>query len=132
MEWNLIKSIFWFLQRSKKNYKSSGQVHLIHCEVRKAYTFLDYVQGGTELACTISIDFTASNGSPNNPDSLHFYSPYGGSVNQYEMAIRAVGDIIEDYDSDKLFPVLGISFFTSFLLPLFHVNFEICTHSLQR
>jgi hypothetical protein len=24
------------------------------------------------------------------------------------MAIRAVGDIIQDYDSDKLFPVLGI------------------------
>jgi hypothetical protein len=45
-------------------------------------------EGGTELACTFSIDFTASNGSPNNPDSLHFYSPYGGTVNQYEMAIR--------------------------------------------
>ena len=82
---------------------------LIHHEIRKSFTFLDYVQGGTDLACTISIDFTASNGSPNNPESLHFFSPYGSTVNQYEMAIRAVGDIIEDYDSDKLFPVLGES-----------------------
>ena len=88
---------------------------LIHHETRKAFTFLDYVQGGTDLACTISIDFTASNGSPNNPESLHFFSPYGGSVNQYEMAIRAVGDIIEDYDSDKLFPVLGESSAKSFM-----------------
>ena len=27
--------------------------------------------------------------------------------NQYEIAIQSVGQIIEDYDSDKLFPVLG-------------------------
>ena len=27
--------------------------------------------------------------------------------NQYELAIEAVGNIIEDYDTDKLFPVLG-------------------------
>jgi hypothetical protein len=27
--------------------------------------------------------------------------------NQYETAIKAVGEIIEDYDTDKLFPVLG-------------------------
>ena len=28
-------------------------------------------------------------------------------MNQYELAIQSVGNIIEDYDSDKLFPVLG-------------------------
>ena len=28
-------------------------------------------------------------------------------MNQYEIAIQSVGNIIEDYDSDKLFPVLG-------------------------
>ena len=28
-------------------------------------------------------------------------------MNQYEMAIQAVGRVIEDYDSDKLFPTLG-------------------------
>ena len=28
-------------------------------------------------------------------------------MNQYELAIQAVGKVIEDYDSDKLFPVLG-------------------------
>lgn len=93
-------------QSKKKSYKNSGEIHLVHCEMRKAYSFLDYIQGGTELACTISIDFTASNGNPRNPDSLH-YVAYGGQLNQYEMAIKCVGEIIEDYDTDKLFPVLG-------------------------
>ncbi len=32
---------------------------------------------------------------------------YSPTANPYEVAIKAVGKIIEDYDSDKLFPVLG-------------------------
>lgn len=35
---------------------------------------------------------------------MHYF---GGGPTQYETAIRAVGEIIQDYDSDKLFPVLG-------------------------
>jgi len=94
-------------KKSKKSsYKNSGMVHLVHVEMYKAYSFLDYIRGGTEIAATISIDFTGSNGNPRDPNSLH-YIQYGGKLNQYEMAIKSVGEIIEDYDSDKLFPVLG-------------------------
>lgn len=89
--------------QAKKKYKNSGRVHLIHMRSVPGYSFLDYVRGGTELACTISLDFTQSNGAPSDPRSLH----YAHATNQYELAIKAVGDIIEDYDSDKLFPVLG-------------------------
>lgn len=32
-------------------------------------------------------------------------SPY--QLNDYAMALRAVGEIIQDYDSDKMFPALG-------------------------
>lgn len=32
-------------------------------------------------------------------------SPY--QLNAYAMALRAVGEIIQDYDSDKMFPALG-------------------------
>jgi len=51
------------------------------------------------------VDFTASNGDPRDPRSLHYASP--SCPTQYEMAIRAVGNVIQDYDSDKLFPALG-------------------------
>lgn len=32
-------------------------------------------------------------------------NPY--QLNAYGMALRAVGEIIQDYDSDKMFPALG-------------------------
>lgn len=56
-------------------YRNSGMIHLVHIETVKAYSFLDYIRGGTELACTISIDFTGSNGNPNDPKSLHYHNP---------------------------------------------------------
>uniref|UniRef100_A0A915IT44 Copine C-terminal domain-containing protein n=1 Tax=Romanomermis culicivorax TaxID=13658 RepID=A0A915IT44_ROMCU len=59
----------------------------------------------TQLNCTIAIDFTASNGDPRKSDSLHYINP--NVLNQYQRALTAVGEIIQDYDSDKLFPVLG-------------------------
>ncbi|XP_069141533.1 copine-8-like isoform X2 [Argopecten irradians] len=89
----------------KKNYKNSGQVTLTNCKIEIHPSFLDYVKGGTQLNFTVAIDFTASNGNPASPTSLHYNSPY--QPNQYGSAIQAVGEIIQDYDSDKMFPVLG-------------------------
>uniref|UniRef100_A0A8C6L1Y4 Copine 8 n=1 Tax=Nothobranchius furzeri TaxID=105023 RepID=A0A8C6L1Y4_NOTFU len=45
------------------------------------------------------------NGNPAQPTSLHYMSPY--QLNAYAMALKAVGEIIQDYDSDKMFPALG-------------------------
>uniref|UniRef100_A0A8C7JUF7 Copine family member 9 n=1 Tax=Oncorhynchus kisutch TaxID=8019 RepID=A0A8C7JUF7_ONCKI len=53
----------------------------------------------------LAIDFTASNGNPSQPTSLHYMSPY--QMNAYAMALKAVGEIIQDYDSDKMFPAYG-------------------------
>lgn len=44
-------------------------------------------------------------GNPAQPTSLHYMSPY--QLNAYAMALKAVGEIIQDYDSDKMFPALG-------------------------
>ncbi|KAJ6668124.1 hypothetical protein lerEdw1_015501 [Lerista edwardsae] len=60
---------------------------------------------GTQLNFTVAIDFTASNGNPSQPTSLHYMSPY--QLSSYAMALKAVGEIIQDYDSDKLFPAYG-------------------------
>ncbi|KAI4901837.1 hypothetical protein NFI96_011812 [Prochilodus magdalenae] len=91
-------------------------------------TFLDYIKGGqvtdsyflTQINFTVAIDFTASNGecsghlwdgweilkcNPAQPTSLHYMNPY--QLNAYAMALKAVGEIIQDYDSDKMFPALG-------------------------
>ena len=69
------KLIIFF--QDKKSYKNSGEIHMTYLQLRKAYSFLDYVKGGTELACTFAIDFTASNGNPSSPESLHYFLPNG-------------------------------------------------------
>ncbi|KAJ8302122.1 hypothetical protein KUTeg_021109 [Tegillarca granosa] len=91
----------------KKKYKDSGEAILMDCKIEIQNTFLDYIQSGsTQMHFTVAVDFTASNGNPSSPTSLHYMSPYG-APNQYAAAIQAVGEIIQDYDSDKLFPALG-------------------------
>lgn len=48
------------------------------------------------LLLQVGIDFTASNGNPLDPSSLHYINPMG--TNEYLSAIWAVGQIIQDYD----------------------------------
>uniref|UniRef100_A0A8C4ISK7 Copine-8 n=1 Tax=Dicentrarchus labrax TaxID=13489 RepID=A0A8C4ISK7_DICLA len=81
------------------------EVTLLSFKVESEYTFVDFIRGGTQLNFTVAIDFTASNGNPSQPTSLHYMSPY--QMNAYAMALKAVGEIIQDYDSDKLFPAYG-------------------------
>uniref|UniRef100_A0A4W5RJJ0 C2 domain-containing protein n=1 Tax=Hucho hucho TaxID=62062 RepID=A0A4W5RJJ0_9TELE len=79
-------------------------------------TFLDYIKGGHSFLylallfhyCTLlllSHYRTCFPGNPTQPTSLHYMSPY--QMNAYAMAMKAVGEIIQDYDSDKMFPALG-------------------------
>uniref|UniRef100_A0A8C0K3C7 Copine-2 n=1 Tax=Canis lupus dingo TaxID=286419 RepID=A0A8C0K3C7_CANLU len=80
-------------------------VPLSRGRINRDYSFLDYILGGCQLMFTVGIDFTASNGNPLDPSSLHYINPMG--TNEYLSAIWAVGQIIQDYDSDKMFPALG-------------------------
>uniref|UniRef100_A0A8C5GA43 Copine-2 n=1 Tax=Gouania willdenowi TaxID=441366 RepID=A0A8C5GA43_GOUWI len=66
-------------QKKKKNYKNSGVIIL--------------------KSCKVGIDFTASNGNPREPSSLHYINPLGS--NEYLAAILAVGQIIQDYDTEQ-------------------------------
>lgn len=70
------------------------------------HTFLDYLAGGCELNFMVAIDFTASNGNPRLPDSLHYIDP-SGRPNAYQRAIIEVGEVLQFYDSDKRFPAWG-------------------------
>ncbi|KAG2694926.1 hypothetical protein I3760_08G166700 [Carya illinoinensis] len=75
------------------------------CE-KEQYSFLDYVSCGFELNFMVAVDFTASNGNPQNPDSLHYIDP-SGQLNSYQKAIMEVGEVIQFYDSDRRFPAWG-------------------------
>lgn len=102
-------------------------------------SFLDYISGGgTQLHFAVAIDFTASNGHPGDPRSLHrlsnFAQPEDQSTNpnQYEIALQAVGDIIAQYDSLKMYPAFGFGAALPpefkdparpTIEPLFHLNY---------
>uniref|UniRef100_A0A3Q3WEB0 Copine-3 n=1 Tax=Mola mola TaxID=94237 RepID=A0A3Q3WEB0_MOLML len=92
-------------KQKKKRYKNSGVIIVKKCKIVKEYTFLDYIMGGCQINFTIAIDFTGSNGDPRIPTSLHYINPQG--FNEYLSAIWAVGNVIQDYDSDKMFPAFG-------------------------
>uniref|UniRef100_A0A8D3BAZ9 Copine Va n=1 Tax=Scophthalmus maximus TaxID=52904 RepID=A0A8D3BAZ9_SCOMX len=57
------------------------------------------------LVCITDPDFFVLKGNPSQSTSLHYMNPY--QMNAYAMALKAVGEIIQDYDSDKMFPALG-------------------------
>ena len=65
--------------------------------------FVDYLRSGWQISLVAAIDYTASNGNPSDPSSLHFL----GGNNQYENALMNVGVVVEPYDNDKSFPVFG-------------------------
>eukprot|EP00761_Pharyngomonas_kirbyi_P013694 gb/GECH01013723.1/.p1 GENE.gb/GECH01013723.1/~~gb/GECH01013723.1/.p1 ORF type:complete len:527 (+),score=120.13 gb/GECH01013723.1/:1-1581(+) len=93
------------LQNKKSSRKNNGNLKFLTASFKKIYSFYDYIAGGCEINLIVGVDFTASNGPVNNPNSLHFTG--GQYANPYQSAIRSVGDILGYYDSDQLFPVFG-------------------------
>jgi len=69
-------------------------------------TFLDYIMGGCGVNVHVAVDFTLSNQDPRKPTSLHYLNPQT-QTNNYTEAINSVLSILENYDSDKMFPVYG-------------------------
>jgi copine 1/2/3 len=53
---------------------AKGSVSLSNINIERKYSFLDYIFGGCELGLSVAVDFTASNGMPTNPNSLHFWN----------------------------------------------------------
>ncbi|KAF7207603.1 transcript variant X3 [Nothobranchius furzeri] len=117
--------------KKKKGYHTHTHVYVKSCKLVADYSFLDFVMGGCQVNFTVGIDFTGSNGDPRSPNSLHYMSPDG--LNQYLSALWSVGQVIQDYDSDKLFPAFG---FGAKLPPDFQaahhefaLNFNPATHT---
>jgi len=87
-----------------KQQKQIGTANLVvSFETRKS--FVDYLSDGMQINLVIGIDFTASNGSPTELNSLHYCT--SAEPNFYERAIVSCGDILNYYDYDKMYPVFG-------------------------
>ncbi|KAK1360336.1 putative C2 domain, von Willebrand factor, type A, copine, protein BONZAI [Heracleum sosnowskyi] len=83
-----------------------GQLFVDGFVEKQLYSFIDYISSGFELNFMVAVDFTASNGHPRTPSSLHYIDP-SGRLNAYQQAIIEVGDVIQFYDSDRRFPAWG-------------------------
>lgn len=92
-------------QKSNPQHASSGALKLENLRVIEEITFLDYIRNGTQMHFAVAIDFTASNGVHTDPKSLHFLNEE--QMNSYEIALRGIGGIIEQYDSSRQFPAFG-------------------------
>ena len=112
---------------TKKSGKKSGTLVIKKIFVYKNFSFLDFIQSGTQMCFSVAIDYTASNGDADKPGSLH----YIGTPQQpsqvptlYEQAIQSIGGLLEYYDNDKTFPCYGFGakFSNGKVLHDFHVN----------
>ncbi|GAB4855482.1 Protein BONZAI 3 [Ancistrocladus abbreviatus] len=83
-----------------------GQLHVEVFRETQLHSFVDYISCGFELNFMVAVDFTASNGNPGDPGSLHYVDP-SGRLNAYQQAIMEVGEVIQFYDSDRRFPAWG-------------------------
>jgi hypothetical protein len=91
--------------QNNANFNVGGLSLICQAAIQREYTFIEYLRGGLQISLSIAIDFTGSNGNPNNRDSLHAIR--SDKPNQYQSAIRACGDILAYYDYDNSFPVFG-------------------------
>lgn len=87
----------------KFNQFEQGSLNITNFKIETEYTFLEYLYSGWQISLFVGIDFTGSNGNPQNPSSLH----YLGANNQYDSAINSVGSILQPYDYNGAFPVYG-------------------------
>eukprot|EP01135_Chromosphaera_perkinsii_P010266 Nk52_evm8s2085 gene=Nk52_evmTU8s2085 len=79
----------------KKKYTNDGVLRVTYFVEEQVPSFLDFIAGGCEINLIAAIDFTASNGDPNKPNSLHYSR---GGVNQYHAALQAVTDVLNSYN----------------------------------
>lgn len=86
-------------------------------------SFLEYIKGGwCDFGLVCAIDFTSSNGDPRQPGTRHFNPTYAAAPtppNEYEAAMRTVGNMLASYSSDSRIPAYG---FGANLPPRYNVS----------
>ena len=90
---------------SKVKREKIGGAAISKFALNQEFSFLDYIKGGCQINLSVAIDFTASNGDPRTPQSLHFRNQQ--AMNHFQQALSSVGTILLVYDTDKMFPAFG-------------------------
>ena len=99
-----------YLEKKGKQVHSRGKVRfetVTITRIPRPPSFIDYLSAGLGMSLIVSIDYTASNGEPNQVGSLHYFNPNDNHHTQYSHAIFEVGQVLEPYDTDRMFPVYG-------------------------
>ena len=111
------------------NSKRTGNFTIVKIENRSDYSFIDYIVNGCNLSLYFAIDFSKSNKIPTDPTSLHSNIKGTKSANVYAKAIKAIGSILQYYDSDNKIACLGfgaqIPPITQYISQCFAINGNI-------
>lgn len=85
--------------------RAAGTLSVVTADILNRPTLVDYVTGGCEINLMVAVDFTISNGPPDDPTSLHYRN--GKTPNEYQQAISKIGSILEHYATNNCFPIWG-------------------------
>ena len=112
------------------NNMLSGKCVINHYLKKKISFTEKLTKNKMQINLEIAIDYTQSNGLPNDPTSNHYLDPFG--LNDYEVAIKNCGEVLCPYDADQLFPVYGFGGIPDYLNGIpnnqvshcFNINFQ--------
>ena len=99
-----LKEIELLLNKNLNSPEQIGKLK-INYDSKEKKTFIEYLKGGLEINLNIAIDYTMSNDSPDNPNSLHYIN--NNQLNDYEKAIISCGSIVAYYDRNQIFSCYG-------------------------
>jgi hypothetical protein len=94
-------------KKSASTSKKRGRLEIRDVRLHEELSFVDFIRGGTELHFAVAVDYTASNGAPNDPRSLHYIFGQNSRPNAYEIALKSVGEIISHYDPKGMYASFG-------------------------
>uniref|UniRef100_A0A0N4U9J4 VWFA domain-containing protein n=1 Tax=Dracunculus medinensis TaxID=318479 RepID=A0A0N4U9J4_DRAME len=93
------------LSQSDRRKKDHSSVELIDLQRIPSLSFIDFITAGTQIHFSVAVDFTASNGNPLHPSSLHYIHPH--KYNPYMKALCAISNVIGKYNKQDRIAAFG-------------------------
>ncbi|VDK75390.1 unnamed protein product [Litomosoides sigmodontis] len=90
---------------TREGKKGSASLELVNVLQVASSSFIDFLKAGTQIHFSVAVDFTASNGNPLDPSSLHYIHPH--KFNPYMTALNAVTSVIGKYNRHGRIAALG-------------------------